>query len=339
MRSIFYIAAGPDNQDKLLKIGSKYTPLVEPVDNCGAFLDLSGCEGLNEMVRDMGHVLTPRKTISLGWASNKLVARIAATRRSLPGHDAKSPLYRIFSLKQIRIVQVFPGREAGFMASLPLDEFYPLTPGILGQLSRLGFSTVGEIAAMDSEKFFSLARKNAYLLARYSQGMDSAPVLGLYPPRQIIYPHCFERETSNQLEIEQVLEKATLKLSTRLARQHAGCRRISLELFDGWEKSIEHRTLNHQCSSSKELYYILQGLLRLFELTRPLSEIRIYLGEIEPLQFMQQDLFTNRAAHNPKEDTKAVLTGLQARFPGKIGQGLNVNRREKVLALWDPWRY
>ena len=69
--------------------------------------------------------------------------------------------------------------------------------------------------------------------------------------------------------------------------------------------------------------------------------MQIILQDIASLSFCQPDLFLSRVLFNKQEQemrVKEIMQNLQTRFPGCLRQGLEINRRERALAFWDPWR-
>lgn len=344
MRNIVYIALTEPNMDiynECLEMCSTYTPLVEPLSSNDIFIDITGCGKSGKIINNIArHIYNLWKVqLKIGLANSKLLARTAICSKKLPGN--KPPIYRVIHRPEAILIQVLPGKEAEFTGALFLKDFYPLTNSAVKKLSRLGFSRVKEIAAISPHQLTNMLGADGYLLSQQSRGIDFSPVLGLFPPLRIIYPLDLEEAAMDSLRIEKALFEAAHILISRLQSRYSGCRNISLEIVTDHEKLIQNRILQSNCYTSEHLFNILKSLVKQGNITSPISGFRIILTEIETLQMCQEDLFSYHiAGFNTQQQIKLknTLEKLGTSFPGLISQGININRRERVLALWDPWR-
>jgi DNA polymerase-4 len=97
-----------------------------------------------------------RLTCSLGVSTSKVVSKIASDRRKPGG-----------------ITVVPPGREAGFLAPLPVRVLPGVGPRAEERLSRNGVTTIGALAALaDAELRTLLPGSVGQLLRNRAQGID-----------------------------------------------------------------------------------------------------------------------------------------------------------------------
>ena len=143
----------------------RYTPVVEQVSIDEAFLDLTGTEGLFGPGEAVGRRIKAdvRKeielTVSVGVASNRLVAKIASEFGKPDG-----------------LVVVPAGGEAAFLAPLPIERLWGVGASSRRALADYDIKTIGDLAQMDPtilERRFG--PHGPGLIAR-ARGVDSASV-------------------------------------------------------------------------------------------------------------------------------------------------------------------
>ncbi|MFQ5895333.1 MAG: DNA polymerase IV, partial [Nitrospinota bacterium] len=126
--------------ERVLEVLHRFSPQVEPVSVDEAYVDMTGTERLHGPPLATAHAL--REAIarevhcpaSIGVASNKLVAKVAADLAKPAG-----------------ILRVYPGREALFLSALPVGKL----PGVgkvgEAELKGVGVRTVGDLAKLPLE--------------------------------------------------------------------------------------------------------------------------------------------------------------------------------------------
>ncbi len=333
----------PQVPSRVLELSSKYTPLVEPVEDGGLFLDLSGCKPLPEVIKNIA-IKAYTETgnfVEIGAAGSKLLACSAVTSKILIPGEKKQKLFHYIKNKQFSVTVVLPGREKEFIASILLEDFYVLKSEEVKKLKRMGFKTVGELICIPPSKLVPVLGKNIYQLLDQSRGMDNSPVLGLYPPVDITYPLPLEGDILDFMMIKNEIKKAGKVLEAILEKKHSGCGCLQLYIFTekGWVKT--RRKLTSSCYQAGEITNILYILLEQLEIAEPIKEVYITLSEIALLSWVEQDLFVSPEIYNPDKKSKLadVLKNIDYKFPGKLVQGQKIERREQILSFWDPWRY
>jgi nucleotidyltransferase/DNA polymerase involved in DNA repair len=151
---------------QIIDLCEETTPLVEPVAVGAAYLDLTGTRrllqrdpedavrGLRRTVRDWLRV-----SLSVGIATNKTVARIAARLRK-PGAQ----------------LTVAPGGEAGFLAPLPVGWLPGVGREMRSTLEVAGLVTLGDLAHAPLDALALVLGRDALRLQRRAQGVDEEPV-------------------------------------------------------------------------------------------------------------------------------------------------------------------
>src|SRR2546430_6168308 len=125
-----YVAASR----QIMAILGDFSPLVEPVSVDEAFVDLTGTASLfgpaPEAVREIKRRIRAETglTASAGLAANKFIAKVAS--------DLKKP---------DGLVIVEAGREAEFLAPLPIERLWGVGKATAKDLAALGIATIGQL--------------------------------------------------------------------------------------------------------------------------------------------------------------------------------------------------
>lgn len=330
-------------REHFLNLCSNHTPLVEPHGYDGAFLDLGGCGNAPSIILAIGRELyhTAGACLQAGLASSRLLAGMAAAR-SPALLASPNGSFQFFSRPGIVLVEVLPGKESEFMAPLPLEVFPLLSAGALKRLSGLGFSSIGDLDAISPVYLGQLSGQNPDLLAQNLAGIDPTPVRGLYPPFRISYKLGPGEDGSLYLtRLDEILQSTSEELERLMELRHCGCRHIKLEMGFRQGALVRERKLGTPCSRAGQLKSIISRLWLKALPPGDLSQVFIYLQDLTPLPLYQPDLFLNRTFFAETQRgylVEDLLEKLQDRFPGALRQGLELERSEQVLALWDPWR-
>ncbi len=339
MRKIIYLkpAAG-EVAEAVLDECSLYTPLVEPQEDGSLFCDLSGCgpvlDILRAIVKKNYQLTAQRARISL--ASSRIVAENALQRSRLPAEK----LYFAMKRKEAYFIEVLPGREEDFMASIFLEEFTAITAQESKKLKRVGFSKVGELKEVPVSRLVSFLGEKGMGLTRQCQGIDNRPVLGLYPPVEISYPLFFSEGSFNRLFIDIQVKEACQVLQTLLEKRNSGCRIVGLEIKAAGQTLKDECRLKTQGSQAEGLSAVIKGMMDKMKFSQVPEEGRIILAEILSLDWEEQDLFSFLPCERNDRCLRIdkVKEKLDSRFPGQVMLGQKEARREKILAYFDPWR-
>jgi len=145
----------------------EFTPLVEPISIDEAFLDLTGTERLwgeaalaARKIKARVREATGGLTASVGVAPNKFLAKVASDLEKPDG-----------------LVIVPGGREAEFLAPLPVEKLWGVGPRTAERLHALGLRRIGELQAYPEASLCSnLGVELGRHLFRLGRGLDERPV-------------------------------------------------------------------------------------------------------------------------------------------------------------------
>ncbi len=184
-------------------------PDVEPLSIDEAFLDVTILPASIEIIaRDLQRRINRELDLpcSLGGATNKLVAKTANTVGKARQSKDKPP-------NTITIVPA--GGEAAFMAPLPLRQLWGVGPKSAQMLSKLGLTSIGDVANWPEEALTRRLGKFGGDIWRRAQGLDHRPVLSKHKTKSISKEVTFAKDLMDEAELKLTLRR----LSDGVGRQ------------------------------------------------------------------------------------------------------------------------
>lgn len=262
---------------------SEFSPLVEVVSVDEAYLDVSGSERLFGGPRAIAESIKRRVreelglVVSLGVASNRLVAKIAS--------DLDKP-------DGLRIVPA--GQEAATLAPLPIEKVPGIGPKSAARLRSYGLHTLGELAAAPEGLLAFIAGEDAEHLRRLARGADDRPVRGERDARKSLgHERTFARDRRGLAELETPLFELCAETGMALRARRLAGGTVCLKLrYADFSTITRQQSLPRPSDAHQEFFGIARALLTaaLHERAAPVRLIGVRIsGLSEP--FMQLDLF------------------------------------------------
>jgi DNA polymerase-4 len=197
------------------------TPVIEQTGLDEGYLDLTdqasdflAARALAEAIQT-GVRATTELTCSLGIASCKVVAKIASDRRKPAG-----------------ITVVSAGREAAFLAPLPVRKLPGVGPRADERLRSGGVTTIGALAALEDAELASLLPgKIGPELRERARGVDRRRVHPISePPVSISHEETFERDVDQRPRLHDELRTMAMNLEARLRERGLYARTVTTKL-------------------------------------------------------------------------------------------------------------
>lgn len=217
---------------RMFEVFESFTPAVEGSSLDEAYLDFTGCERLHglegwgrmeegrpgcvmalaERLRDEVRRRSGLR-ISIGAATSKLVAKVATDFGKPNG-----------------ITVVFPGREAAFLAPMPVET----VPGIgkkgAAILERAGIPRLGQLAGTPEDRLARLFGPGAGWLIRRARGEDESPVENGGLPKSTGRSTTFEKDTDDVAWVERVLAELTEKAARSVRKEGLLARTVTVKV-------------------------------------------------------------------------------------------------------------
>jgi DNA polymerase-4 len=203
----------------LMTMLDNYSPLVEQISLDEAYLDLTGTERLFGPPVRTARLIQRRVedeldlTISVGVATNKLVAKVASDHQKPAGFTV-----------------VPPGKEAEFLAPLPVERLPGVGPALLEKLRDRGVATVGDLARVPPHLLRLSFGEWGELLAHRAQGEDLRRVMPHEEVKSISREHTFEEDVSDVSLLESTLIALTEDVCRRLRRKRLEARTVTVKI-------------------------------------------------------------------------------------------------------------
>lgn len=241
---------------------------LEPAGLEAAFLDATGGERAAEVV---AAAVRQRLSSSLGLASRvgiasvKFLARIAAAEAGPTG-----------------VLRVPVGREAEFLAPLPVSVLPGVGPKTLGRLHELGAKCVGDLRRIEVANLERALGNHGLRLLEFASGDDQQRVRAVRAPSSLSQETTFPEPQLDLAAIAERMLRLATNLENTLRRQGLGARRVAVKLrYADHEASTRTRTLDRPVSLAREIVAVAEGLLeRTNAGSRPVRTLGIRLAAL-----------------------------------------------------------
>ncbi|HEV8336797.1 MAG TPA: hypothetical protein VGR67_10300 [Candidatus Polarisedimenticolia bacterium] len=310
--------------EAILKLLSGYSPLLEPAGEGHVFLDMTGTRRLfGEAADSAGRIHRElfgrlRLASTLGVASNKLVSRVAA---------------RV--VRPERLVDVFPGGEAPFLAPLGVDFLPSVDPPSREILSEVNVIQVRELAALTLAQLrLLLGQRRCWPLYREARGIDESPVRSPTAAPGVLEEETLAEDSNEEAVHRQALDRLVVRGAARLRKLEKEAARVAVRLryADGVTAAREERPARPTASE-----FLLRATAgRLFETARRrrirIRHLELELADLRTLP-RQLSLFASPAEGAVRAGREARLETALARIRERHGEAAVAPRRAR-----DGWR-
>ncbi len=284
----------------IMDIFRDYTPLVEQISVDEAFLDVTGCDRLLGSPVEIAASIRKRVkdeiglTVSAGVASSKLVAKIASDQNKPDG-----------------LTVVPRGKEAEFLAPLPIKRLWGIGKKTIPTLTLLGVHTIGDLTSFSLdflEKKFGKQGRHMYFCTR---GIDRRDVEVIQQTKSIGNEETFSRDLTDLAVIKKKLLFLAMKVGERIRRHGYMGYTISLKVkYHDFITVSRATTLPTPTNDSQQLYRTILTLLPKTKAgVKAVRLVGLTVGKlVEDSEPVQLGLFDNNEKEERKELTKAMDT-------------------------------
>jgi len=249
--------------ERIYKIFGGVTPDVEMVSIDEAYLDLTGSERLNgPAFRAADRLIRTVKdqtglNCSVGAATSHVVAKIASDQAKPHG-----------------LLYVLPGREAAFLAPLPVRRMPGIGKVTEPELASLGIWKIGDIQAFGIERLRERFGKYGEWLHAKSQGNDIDAYRYGEETKQISHETTFERDTDDAVQLERTLSLLAQRVARRLREYGFFARTVGLKIrFAPFHTVTRDVTLDEPTQLDAVIFTRALSLLQ--KASKPGSKVRL----------------------------------------------------------------
>jgi DNA polymerase-4 len=210
--------------EKVHKILTAFSPLVEMASIDEAYLDMTGTERLHGPPLKAAHALHARMkadtklNCSVGIGGSRLIAKVSSAKAKPNG-----------------VLYVVPGQESKFLAPLDVRDIPGVGKVTEQNLHALGIRRVGDLSRFEDSELEEKFGKWGLALAGKSRGEDAGgwfqnEVAADTDAKSISHEHTYNEDTANAEQIESTLMRLSEMVARRLREAGVHARTIQLKL-------------------------------------------------------------------------------------------------------------
>jgi len=286
---------------EIMAILDGFSPLVEPISVDEAFIDLTGTERLFGTPVDAARAIKARirevtaLTASAGLATSKFIAKIASDLEKPDG-----------------FVVVPPGREAAFLAPLPVTRLWGVGRVMTEALSGLGITTIGQIQRMPRPVVVRRFGEHGAALHDLAFGRDDRSVEPFTAPKSMGAEETFESDCRDRARLAAVLRAQAERVARELRGDGLSSARLTLKLRFSDFHTITRAVTAEPTQDGLELYRRAHTLLEREQLDQPVRLIGLSASGLGPSGAGQLSLLDPDAVR--RERLARVVDRLAERF-------------------------
>jgi len=230
--------------ESVMRVFLDFSDLVEQVSIDEAFLDVTGSRRLFgdgvSIARSIKDRIRgeQRLSASVGVAPNKFVAKVASDLQKPDG-----------------LVVVEPGREAEFLAPLPVSRLWGVGEKTSALLKDIGLRCIGQIAALERRYLIDRFGKSGEHLWELAHGIDDRPVAPEEGYKSIGHETTFEKDTEDEHLLHDTLLWLAEKVAQRLRANHTRARTIAIKFREAdFSTCTRRKTLSVAVDTSEKIF-------------------------------------------------------------------------------------
>lgn len=282
----------------VMDIFRSFTPLVEPLSQDEAFLNVSGARRIHGRPVEIGTAIRRRVeseqelTCSVGIAASKFVAKLASTLSKPDG------------------MQVVPAdRTLDFLHPLPVGALWGVGERTESALLRVGLRTVADVAHAPAPLLVSaVGEASAAHLQALSWGRDARSVHPDHVEKSIGADETFAADSAELDAIARELLRLADRVAVRLRRAGMVGRTVTLKVrYSDFTTITRSRTLPERTAVGNEIYGTARSLLEALQPLR--SPVRLVGVRVEGLvaeSDAPRQLLLDEAAHGWRDVDRAT---------------------------------
>lgn len=207
---------------QIMKIFSRYTPLVEPLSIDEAFLDVTGCQGLFGPPEKIAERIQKDIQIelnlpcSVGVAPNKFLAKLAS--------DLNKP-------RGLTVIR--PGQVEEVLHPLPIEKLWGVGEKTAVKLRNMGIDTVGQLASLPENLLSKAFGKMGGALWHLARGEDVRSVETGREAKSISRETTFARDITDTKKIHAVILELADDVACSLRRSRFLAGTVTLKVRYG----------------------------------------------------------------------------------------------------------
>ncbi len=229
---------------KIMKVLSKFSPLVEQVSIDEAYVDIKGCKRLFGTPQKIAHAIKQSiykelcLTCSIGIAPLKFLSKIASDMNKPDG---------------LTIIEKDQVKE--FIFSLPIQKVSGVGKSAMKQMNLLQIKTLGDINKYSLQILNKKFGKLGHRLLELSNGIDPSKVNSNYLRQSISSERTLSEDTYEFEIIKKVLLDRSQDVGKKLRKENLVCKNVFIKLkFSDFSQITRNKKLSLRICSSTDIF-------------------------------------------------------------------------------------
>ena len=276
-------------------------------------------------------------TCSVGVAPSKFVAKLASEaakpRASLQGPQPG-----------LGVKVVGPDQVLAFLRPLPASALWGVGPATLARLTRLGVTTIADLADLPVEVITAtLGTAAGQHLHALANGIDDRAVEPERPLKSVGHEETFAQDHHGHDTLERELVRLADGVGSRLRRHGLAGRTITLKVrFSDFHTITRSSTRTEATDSTQVIVREAKSLLAAVDPTPGVRLIGVSVSGLS--QGIGRQLTLDEAGDAGWDDATEAVDAIRARFgpaaigPATLAEGGRVRVRQEGEAPWGPDR-
>lgn len=214
-----------DASKKVMDHLRSLTDQIEQISIDEAFLDISKLENpSNDVAMNLQHHINTEEGLpcSIGIAGNKLVAKMATDFGKVERGFSDSPPNAVYIVPA--------GKEAEFLAPLPVDALWGVGPKTGEKLNEMNIITIGDLTRVSEEELIKRFGKWGYALVKRAQGIDERKLVLKHVAKSISQERTFAKDVRSEEILTETIDKLSEHISKRLKKKYTQGTTIKIKL-------------------------------------------------------------------------------------------------------------
>ncbi|MCF6148978.1 MAG: DNA polymerase IV [Candidatus Kuenenia sp.] len=318
-----------DTCRRLVKIYSRYTPIVEVYSVDEVFLDVTGsiplfadAETIAKKIKQDIRKYFGRLTCSIGIAPSKLLAKLASDMKKPDG-----------------LVVIHEKDVRSLLENLPVQELWGIGSKLAEHLASLGINTCGELGRASVQRLkhkFGIIGERLILMG---QGIDDSPVIPMEKEsdaKSVGHSMTLEEDISDREDIERYVLQLSEMVGRRLRKEGYSGRTVSLTLrYSDFSTFTRRKTIGIHINDGINIYFVALDVLNAIKLCHPVRLIGVSVSNLHKNHF-QTPLFP---AERAKQQVVYAMDEINNRYGEfSITWGTLMNRYHHKGVISPAWR-
>jgi DNA polymerase-4 len=202
-----------------------------------------------------------------------------------------------------------PGHELDFLQPLPVRRLWGVGPATYERLSRLGVTTIGDLAAVSPGALRgAVGPASASRLLELANGIDDRRVESDRPNKSVSHEETFARDLHNREDLHTELARLADGVASRLRADGLAARTITLKVRDATFRTFTRtRTLPRPVDSASAIADTVRGLLDKAPVSAGVRLLGVAASKFaEPAEQLRLDGVDGDTAVSGRDASKAI---------------------------------